>query len=583
MKKRKLAAILTTMALGASVLSGCSKNDDKKDNKVDETKAEITVTEEVGTEEKVEDKYSIVCTTFPQYDWAKEVIGDKIDNYELTLLLDNGVDLHSYQPTVDDIKKIGEADMFIYVGGESDGWVDDALKSAENKDLKVINLLDSLGDSVKEEELKEGMQESEHEHDHDHEESEAHKKEVSTFEDDEVQDRTLNDWAGEWQSAYPFVLDGSLDKGFEHKAESGKMTAEEYKEYYKKGYESDIANVKINGDDNTIEYTYVDGKTVKSEYKYNGYYIQNWSTGTKAAMYRFEAVDKESGAPVYIEFNDHIIEPVKAEHFHFRSSDTSYDDIEDPENRWPTFFPGSYDADEILDAFIGHDHKKDDDHDEAEEEHEDHDDHDEAEEADHDDHDEDHDEDHDDGHHHEEGEVEYDEHVWLSLKNAKVLVNAIEGGIEEIDPANKDSYKTNADSYVAKLDELDKKYEEAVKNATNKTVVFGDRFPFRYLVDDYSIDYFAAFVGCSAESEASFETIAFLAGKIDELGLKTIFVIENSDKKIAETVKASTKSQDQSIVEINSLQSITSKDIENGVTYLGTMEKNLEALSEGLK
>ena len=258
-------------------------------------------------------------------------------------------------------------------------------------------------------------------------------------------------------------------------------------------------------------------------------------------------------------------------------------DIEDPENRWPTFFPGSYDADEILDAFIGHDHKKDDDHDEAEEEHEDHDDHDEAEEADHDDHDEDHDEDHDDGHHHEEGEVEYDEHVWLSLKNAKVLVNAIEGGIEEIDPANKDSYKTNADSYVAKLDELDKKYEEAVKNATNKTVVFGDRFPFRYLVDDYSIDYFAAFVGCSAESEASFETIAFLAGKIDELGLKTIFVIENSDKKIAETVKASTKSQDQSIVEINSLQSITSKDIENGVTYLGTMEKNLEALSEGLK
>ena len=116
MKKRKLAAILTTMALGASVLSGCSKNDDKKDNKVDETKAEITVTEEVGTEEKVEDKYSIVCTTFPQYDWAKEVIGDKIDNYELTLLLDNGVDLHSYQPTVDDIKKIGRNKVHVPTG-----------------------------------------------------------------------------------------------------------------------------------------------------------------------------------------------------------------------------------------------------------------------------------------------------------------------------------------------------------------------------------------------------------------------------------------------------------------------------------
>ena len=299
-----------------------------------------------------EKKLSIVTTIFPIYDWVRQIVGDN-DNVEITMLLDNGTDLHSYQPTAVDILKVSNADLFIYVGGESDEWVEDVLETAQNPNLVAINLGEAMGDALKMEEIVEGM---EHEHEHEHEESDAHSKEVSTFEDDEVRDRSLADWAGEWQSAYPYVLDGSLDEGFEHKAESGKMTAAEYKDYYAVGYESDIAFITIDADKNVIAYTDVNGNTCQSEYKYLGCYIQDWSTDTRAAMYRFEAVDKESGAPIFIEFNDHIIEPVKAEHFHFRASNESFDAIEDPENKWPTFYPADFDADEMLAAFIGHDH-----------------------------------------------------------------------------------------------------------------------------------------------------------------------------------------------------------------------------------
>ena len=103
-------------------------------------------------------KLKIVTTIFPEYDWVKSILGDQTENVELTMLLDNGVDLHSYQPTADDIAKISDCDLFIYVGGESDGWVDDALKNASNKNMKVVNLLDVLGDSIKEEEVVEGME-----------------------------------------------------------------------------------------------------------------------------------------------------------------------------------------------------------------------------------------------------------------------------------------------------------------------------------------------------------------------------------------------------------------------------------------
>ena len=330
---KKITALLALLMLGGA-LAGCGKQNDT--NKTD--------------------KLSIVTTIFPEYDWVREILGDKADNAEVTMLLDNGVDLHSYQPTADDIVKISDCDLFVYVGGESDGWVDDALKNATNKNMKVINLLDVLGDSVKTEEVVEGMQETEHDHDHDH------SKEVSTFEDEE----------------------------------------------------------------------------------------------------------------------------------------------------------------------------------------------------------------------------EKDEHVWLSLKNAEVLVNAISKSLQELDPDNKDTYAANAAAYIEKLSALDGEYQAAVDAATYKTVVFGDRFPFRYLVDDYGLSYYAAFVGCSAETEASFETVSFLAKKVDELKLPCVLTIEGAQHKIAETIVQNTAEKNQKVLTMDSMQSTTSKDVANGTTYLSVMEKNLSVLKEAL-
>ena len=313
-------------------------------------------------------KLQIVTTIFPEYDWVMNVLGDKASGADVTMLLDNGVDLHSFQPTAADIMKISSCDLFIYVGGESDEWVEDALKEAVNKDMVVINLMDELGDAVKEEELVEGMQgEDEEEHDHD-------------------------------------------------------------------------------------------------------------------------------------------------------------------------------------------------------------------------DHDEDHDhEDHEHEHHHEEGEVEYDEHVWLSLRNAQVLVKSISEALQKIDAGNAEAYKKNADSYIESLKSLDADYKAVVDAASNKTILFGDRFPFRYMVDDYGLTYYAAFVGCSAESEASFETITFLAKKVDELALPAIFTIEGKDKRIAETISQNTTSKDQKILTLDSMQSVSSGDIKNGTTYMSIMESNLSVLKEALK
>ena len=310
-----------------------------------------------------ETRLRVVTTIVPEYDWVREILGDKADNAEVTMLLDNGVDLHSYQPTADDIVKISECDLFIYVGGESDDWVDDALKNAANENMKVINLLEALGERVKTEEVVEGMQEEKHDHDHDHE-----------------------------------------------------------------------------------------------------------------------------------------------------------------------------DADE---------------HDDAKE------------------------------HDHEE-EAEYDEHVWLSLKNAQTLCSAISGVLQQIDPDNKDTYATNVSAYIKKLSALDTDYQAAVNAAACKTVLFGDRFPFRYLAEDYGLRYYAAFAGCSAESEASFETISFLAGKVDELNLPCVLTIEGVQHKIAETIVRNTAAKNQKVLTMDSMQSTTSKDAANGTTYLSVMERNLSVLKEAL-
>ena len=180
---------------------------------------------------------------------------------------------------------------------------------------------------------------------------------------------------------------------------------------------------------------------------------------------------------------------------------------------------------------------------------------------------------------HEEGEEEIDEHVWLSIKNAETIVSAIEAKLAEIDPDNKVEYEKNANDYLAKLDELDKDYKDTLSSIQNKTIIVGDRFPFRYLVNEYGIKYYAAFTGCDAGSEASFETVKFLANKMDELNMSDIFIIDGSKGDLAKTIVENTKDKNAKVLVLDSMQSTKSSDNAN---YLDIMKKNLEVLKEVL-
>jgi zinc transport system substrate-binding protein len=385
-------------------------------------------------------KLSIVTTIYPEYAWVKEILGQRADSVELTLLIKNGVDLHSYKPTAQDIAKIASANMVVYVGGESDKWIKDALAATPKKGRSEINLMETLGDRVKAEEIVEGM-DAEHHHHHHEEHAEEHEHEHHSEHVEEHEHEHHSEHAEE----------------HEHEHHSEHAEAHEHDEHHK----------------------------------------------------------------------------MHAQH---RSK-------------------------------IGKKHEH---HDEHAEEHE------------HDEHHSEHAEAHEHHHDHEE-EVENDEHVWLSLKNAEILVQKITVELAKLDMAHGTAYKDNATDYIARIKALDGDYRTAIENASRKTILFGDRFPFRYLVDDYGIKYYAAFVGCSAESEASFETIAFLAGKMDSDSLPAILTIEKGNKKIANAVLAASKnSKDAQILTINSMQAVTEQQIAEGESYLSIMQTNLEILKKAL-
>ena len=292
-------------------------------------------------------KLSVVTTIYPEYAWVKEILGARVDSLDLVLLVKNGMDLHSFNPSAKDIATIANADVVVYVGGESDQWVAKALAATPKAGRVALNLMELLGDRVKTEEVVEGM---EHEH---------------------------------------------------------------------------------------------------------------------------------------------------------------------------------------------------------------------AEEAE---------------------EVENDEHVWLSLKNAEILVRQLAEAVAKLDTAHATEYHMNAALYIAKVSALDAQYRATVESAERKVILVGDRLPFRYLVDDYGLKYYAAFVGCSAESEASFETVAFLANKMDSLSLPAILTIDGGDGKIAQAVlTASKKSKDAPVLTLNSMQSVTEEQINSGVDYLSMMQDNLEVLKKVLK
>ena len=370
---KKITALLLALMMLAGVLAGCGKPQD---------------TGKAG-------KLKVVTTIFPEYDWVRAILGDKADNAEITMLLDNGVDLHSYQPTADDIVRISDCDLFVYVGGESDGWVENALKNAANRNMKVINLLEVLGDSVKTEETVEGMQEDDHGHSHD--------KQLT---EDNIRDRTLSDFAGAWKSLHPYLLNGDLDKFCQHRAdedEDSSTTKDTYLEKFKASWQCDAEKISING--NTITFTYADGKTVSAEYTYAGYQPKRNDEGTiRSVRYQFETTSAD--APKYVQFNDHGHEPGEAEHFHIYFGNDGFDALMSGKTN-PFFVKDALSAEDILDELMGHDH----------------------------------------------GE-EKDEHVWLSLKNAQTLCVTIADALCAIDPDNKDAYTANTSAYIEKLSAL---------------------------------------------------------------------------------------------------------------------------------
>lgn len=177
----------------------------------------------------------------------------------------------------------------------------------------------------------------------------------------------------------------------------------------------------------------------------------------------------------------------------------------------------------------------------------------------------------------------YDEHVWLSLSNAKNVCRYIYECLVYMDETHKDLYEANYESYIARLTELDDAYEQAIEESKNKEIVFADRFPFVYMMDEYGISCKAAFSGCSTETDASFQTIVALSERVDELGLKNIVVLENSSTDVAKALMSNVKSKDLSTVEMNSMQSVSASDIDEGSTYLRYMEENLKSLIKALE
>lgn len=170
------------------------------------------------------------------------------------------------------------------------------------------------------------------------------------FEDEQVIDRELSDWDGEWQSVYPYLLSGDLDVVFEHKAKNGDMTAEEYKEYYTVGYETDVDHIKI---ENNVVTFYQNGKEYSGEYESDGYEILTYEKGNRGVRFIYRLVDGTEGMPQYIQFSDHNIFPVDSDHFHLYWGDDRDGLLEEVTN-WPTYYPAELDAEGLVRDMLAH-------------------------------------------------------------------------------------------------------------------------------------------------------------------------------------------------------------------------------------
>ena len=187
--------------------------------------------------------------------------------------------------------------------------------------------------------------------------------------------------------------------------------------------------------------------------------------------------------------------------------------------------------------------------------------------------------DHEANHEEEDHEEEYDEHVWTSPKNALIILRDIESRVCSMDAENADYYHANADRYAAELEKLDKAFRETVEQSESKTLLFGDRFPFLYFVREYGLDYYAAFPGCSSETEPNAATIAFLIDKGREEKIPVVLKEKMSNDNIASAIAEETGSK---VCSLYACHNIPAEDFENGETYVSLMNKNLVVLKEAL-
>jgi len=177
-------------------------------------------------------------------------------------------------------------------------------------------------------------------------------------------------------------------------------------------------------------------------------------------------------------------------------------------------------------------------------------------------------------------EEEYDEHVWTSPKNAKLIVQKISDALCEVDAANANTYKANTIGYLTQLDNLDAAFQEVADKASRNTLIFADRFPFRYFVDTYGLNYYAAFPGCSTETEASAATVAFLIDKVNQENIPVVFYTEFSNEKMADAICESTNAKK---LLLHSCHNVSKDDFEGGVSYLELMTQNVESLKEAMQ
>ena len=181
--------------------------------------------------------------------------------------------------------------------------------------------------------------------------------------------------------------------------------------------------------------------------------------------------------------------------------------------------------------------------------------------------------------HEHEGEAEYDEHVWTSPLNAIKIVESIRDALVNADPQNANFYQAATTNYIKQLAQLDSDIRATLSDTTHHTLIFGDRFPLRYFVEEYGLQYYAAFPGCSNQTEASTATLAFLINKIKSENIKYIFTIELSNQAVARTITAETGTE---ILEFHSLHNISKSDFDSGKTYLQIMYQNLTNLKRAL-